>query len=158
MTKFKKQNALPCKFQKKFKGPLFHCREISDHKYWWSGKTLSVLSKSILKPGSFFIKFLTKFVWKLEKLKSQNFKSCMFDDQVMWTHLFHNLNILSTNWPLLKLCNSIKPNDRDICEIWKNQPLKCGFGSISQKHLKDRQFMVGESKKLEIFIKHLFWC
>ena len=106
MTKFKKQNALPCKFQKKFKGPLFHCREISDHKYWWSGKTLSVLSKSILKPESFFIKFLTKFVWKLKKLKSQNFKSCMFDDPVI---VNTGLNILSANWPLLKLCNSSKP-------------------------------------------------
>ena len=57
------------KKKKKIKGPLFHCREISDHKYWWSGKTLSVLSRSILKTGGFFIKILTKVVWKLEKLK-----------------------------------------------------------------------------------------
>ena len=30
-------------FKKKFEGLLFHCRKISDHIYWWSGKTLSVL-------------------------------------------------------------------------------------------------------------------
>ena len=47
LAKFKKQKALPCKFQKKFKGPLFHCREILDHKCWYSGKNLSALSKSI---------------------------------------------------------------------------------------------------------------
>ena len=72
--KFKKQMALPCKLQKKFKGSLFHCQEISDHKYWWSGKTLSVLPKYVLKPGSFFINFSRKVFWKMEKLKCQNFK------------------------------------------------------------------------------------
>ena len=83
MTKFKKQKALPGKFQKNFKEPLFYCREISDHKYWWSGKTLSVLSKFVLKPEGFLVKILTKFVWKLEKLKSQNFKKFMFDEPVI---------------------------------------------------------------------------
>ena len=89
MTKFKKQNALPWKFQNNNnnnnnnKRLLFHCREISDHKYWWSGKTLSVLLQSILKPGSSCTKFLKKVVWKLEKLKSQNFKGCMFDGPVI---------------------------------------------------------------------------
>ena len=29
MTKFEKQKAIPCKFQKKIKGPFFHFREIS---------------------------------------------------------------------------------------------------------------------------------
>ena len=70
-------------FKKKFKEPLFHCREISDRKYWWCGEILSVLSKSILNPGSLFIKFLKKVIWKLGKLKSQNFKSCMFDGPVI---------------------------------------------------------------------------
>ena len=66
MTKFKKQSALPCEFQVTIKGPLFHCRENSDHKYWRSGETLSVRSKYILK-----------------HLKSQNFKSCLFDESVI---------------------------------------------------------------------------
>ena len=90
LTKFKKQNALPCKFQKtnkqkNSKGCCFIVSlSISDHRYLWSRKTLSELSKSILKPGSFFIKFLTKFVWKLEKIKKSEFqKVYMFDDQVI---------------------------------------------------------------------------
>ena len=80
LTKFNKQKALSCKFKKKFKGPLFHFGEISDHKYWWSGKSSSVPSTSILKPGGFFVKYLINVVWKLEKIKCQNFKKCMFDD------------------------------------------------------------------------------
>ena len=32
---------------------------------------------------NYFHKFLTKAVSMLEKLKSQNFKSCMFDDPVI---------------------------------------------------------------------------
>ena len=71
------------KNKKKFKEPLFYCQEISDHKSCWSGKTLLVLSKSILKPWSLVIKFLKKIVCKLEKLKSQNFKNCMFDAPVI---------------------------------------------------------------------------
>ena len=44
--------------------------KMSDHKYWWSGKTLLVLSKYFLKPGSFFIKFLTKVEsWKNETVR-----------------------------------------------------------------------------------------
>ena len=82
MTKVKKQKALPCKFKKKIQRAV-NCREISDHKYWWSGKTLSVLPKSILKPGDFLVTILTEIVWKLEKLKCQNFKECMFDDPVI---------------------------------------------------------------------------
>ena len=52
------------KQKKKIKGLLFHCPEISDHKGWWSDKTLtlSVLSKYISKPGSFSIKSFTKVV------------------------------------------------------------------------------------------------
>ena len=143
MTKFKKQNALPCKFQKKFKGPLFHCWEISDHKYWWSGKTLSVLSKSILKPGSLFIKFLKKVVWKLEKLKSQNFKSCMFDGPVI---------VNTANWLLLKSSNWIKPN------VWylrsfEKLAIKMWFPFNFAKNLKICCFVVGESKG---FTKHFF--
>ena len=115
MTKFKKQNILPCKFKKKIKGPLFHCREISDQKYWWSGKTLSVLSKSIVKPRSFFIKFLTKFVWKLEKLKSQNFKGCMFDGPVI-VQLFHNLNLgfRSISQKILKDCHFVVGGSKNL--------------------------------------------
>ena len=67
------------------KGSLFHCHSGN---YWWSGKTLSVLWKSILKPGGFFVKILTKVVWKLEKLKCQNFKKCMFDDLVIISTAF----------------------------------------------------------------------
>ena len=42
-----------------------------------------MLSKSTLNAGIFFIKLLTKVVWKLENLKSQNLKSCMFDGKVI---------------------------------------------------------------------------
>ena len=128
MTKFKKQKALLCKLQKKIKGSLFHCREVSDHKYWWSGKTLSVLSKSVLKTGSFFIRFLTKVVWKLAKLKSQNFKSCMF---FLITWIFYQLTDLCSSYAIQLNQMSV------ICEVWKNYPLKCGFRSILQKYLKD---------------------
>ena len=76
MTKFKKQNVLRCKFQKKKKKkkkkirePLFHCRENSVHKNWWSGKTLSVLLKYILKPGSFSHKIVDKSCLKVGKTK-----------------------------------------------------------------------------------------
>ena len=74
MTKFKKQEALPCKFQKKFEGSLFYCREISGHKYWWNGKTLSVLSKSILKPGGFLVKKIDKSRLKAGKIKMAEFQ------------------------------------------------------------------------------------
>ena len=157
MTKFKKQNALPCKFQKKFKGPLFHCREISDHKYWWSGKTLSVLSKSILKPGGFFVKVLTKFVWKLEKLKCQNFKKCMFDDLVIVNTAFSNLNILSANWPLLKLRNSIKTNVWYLRSLEK-LAIKMWSSVQFRKIFKGPSFCGAWVKELETFSKHLFWC
>ena len=99
MTKFKKQKALPCKFQKKFKGPLFHCREISDHKYWWSGK---------------------------------NF-----------------LNILSANWHLLKLWNSIKKNVWYLPSLEK-LAIKIWFPFNFAKNLKDRHFVVGGSKNLKL--------
>ena len=72
----------------KFKGPLFHCREISDYEYWRNGKTLSVLSKSNLNPGSILIKFLKKVLRKLGKLKSQNFKSCTFDGPIIVNIVF----------------------------------------------------------------------
>ena len=114
------------KKKKKIKGLLFHCREISDHKYWWSSKALSVLSKSILKPGRFFIKFLTKLVGKLEKLKSQNF-----------------------NFTVAQLCNSLKPN------VWyfrnlEKLAIKIRFPFNSAKNVKDRHFVVGGSKNLKL--------
>ena len=90
MTKFKKQNALPCKFQKKKKKKiqravvsLFHITNIGE-----AVKNSLVLSKYTLKPGSMFIKFLAKVVRKLEKLKSQNYKSCMFDGPVIKNRAF----------------------------------------------------------------------
>ena len=130
LTKFKRQNALPCKLKKKIKGLLFHCREVSDNKCWWSGKTLSVLSKSILKPGSFFIKLLIKFVWKLKKLKNHNVKSCMFDGPVILNTAFSIL------YQLTDLCSNcaVQLNQMsDISEVSKNLPLKYGFRSISQR-------------------------
>ena len=113
-------------FKKKFEGLLIHCREISDHIYWWSGKTLSVLSKSILKPGNFFIKFLTKFVGKLEKLKSQSF-----------------------NFTLAQLWNSVKPNVLYFRNLEK-LAIKMWFSFNSAKNLKDRHFVVGGSKNLKL--------
>ena len=75
---------------------------------------------------------MTKVVWKLEKLKCQNFKKCMFDELVIVNTAFSNLNILSANWPLLKLRNSIKTN------VWY------------LRNLKDRHFVVDESKNLKL--------
>ena len=113
MTKFKKQNALPCKFQKKFKGPLFHCREISDHKYWWSGKNLSALFQNLiyLETWSFFRKTFDKSRFKVGKIKISEFQKMYVRRPGNHKHSFFiNLNILSANWLLLKLCNSIKTN------------------------------------------------
>ena len=104
MTKVKKQNALPCKFKKRIKGLLFHCREISDHKYWWSGK---------------------------------NF-----------------LNILSANWHLLKLWNSIKKNVWYLRSLEK-LAIKIWFPFNFAKNLKDRYFVMGESKNLKLEISFL---
>ena len=121
---------------------LFHCRKISDHKYWWSSKTISVLSKSNLKPGGFFVKILTKVAWKLEKLKCQNFKKCMFGDPVIVNTAFSWLS-------LLKLCSSIKTNVWYLRSLEK-LAIKMWFPFNFAKNLKDRHFVVGGSKNLKL--------
>ena len=80
MTKFKKQNALPCKFQKK-KNSKARCFIVEKFQIINTGE--AILPKSILKPLGFFVKILTKSVRKLEKLKWQNFKKCMFEDPII---------------------------------------------------------------------------
>ena len=44
----------------------------------------------------------------------------------------------------------------DICKVWKNSPLKCGFRSISQNTLKDPDLVVGGSKNLKLSRKTCF--
>ena len=120
------------KKKKKIKGPLFHCRENSNHKYWWGSKTLSLRSKYILKPGIFSIEFLTKAISKLQKLRSQNFKTS-FDVRRPGNRK-HRFSITWILYQLTNLCSnySIQWNQMsDICKVWKNEPLKCGFRSIS---------------------------
>ena len=57
---------------------------MSDHKYWWSGKNLSVLPKSILKPGGVFKKNFDKKRLKVGKIKMSEFqKVYMFDGSVI---------------------------------------------------------------------------
>ena len=67
----------------------------------------------------------------------------------MYTQLFDNFNILSANWHLLGLCNSIKAN------VWYLQSLeklaiKMWFPFNFAKNLKDRHFVVGGSKNLKL--------
>ena len=158
MTKFKKQNALPCKFQKKFKGPLFHCREISDHKYWWSGKNLSALFQNLiyLETWSFFRKTFDKSRFKVGKIKISEFQKMYVRRPGNRKHSFFiNLNILSANWLLLKLCNSIKTNVWYLRSL-ENWPLKCGYPFNFAKNLKDRNFVVGGSKNLKLLANPCF--
>ena len=72
----------------------------------------------------------------------------MFDDPVIVNTAFHTLNILSANWPLLKLCNSIKLN------VWYLQCLeklaiKMWFPINFLKTLKDCYFVADESRNLK---------
>ena len=126
---------------------LFHCRDISDHKYCWSGKTLSVPSKSILRPENFLIKFLIKFVWKLEKSKSQRTGNRKHSFSVTW--IFCQLTDLCPNY-------AIQLNQMsDICEIGK-LAIKMWFSFNFAKNLKDRHFVVGGSKNLKLSPKTCF--
>ena len=58
---------------------------------------------------------MTKFVWKLEKLKSQNFKGCMFDGPVI-VQLFHNLNLgfRSISQKILKDCHFVVDGSKNL--------------------------------------------
>ena len=48
-----------CKLQKKLKVPSFHCQKFVDQKDVLRSGTSKGLSKSIMKMGGFFIRFLT---------------------------------------------------------------------------------------------------
>ena len=105
-------------FRANFKGLLFQCREISDHKYWWGGKNLSVfisISKSILKPGGFFVKILKVGKIKMSKFQKMhirrpgNRKHSFF---ITW--IFYQLTILCSNYAV-----QLKQMSH-ICEVWKN--------------------------------------
>ena len=84
---------------------------------------------------------------KAEKIKKSQCQKLY----VRWPgNLKHSFfNTLSANWPLLKLCSSIKPN------VWYLQSLeklaiKCAFRSIFLKKSKDRHFVAGGSKNLKL--------
>ena len=55
------------------------------------GEIVNLYQKPLLKPRSFCIKFLTKVVWKLEKLKCQGFKKYMYDEPVIVNTAFSQL-------------------------------------------------------------------
>ena len=59
------------------------------------------------------------------------------------------MNILSANWPLLKLCNSIKTNVWYLRSLEK-LAIKMWFPFNFAKNLKDRHFVVGGSKNLKL--------
>ena len=90
---------------------------------------------------------MTKVVWKMEKLKRQNFKSCIvFNHKHSFfiTWIFYQLTDFCSNYAIqLKLMS-------DICEVWKNYSLKCGYPFNFSKNLKDRHFVVGGSKNLKL--------
>ena len=119
MTKLKKQNAVPCKFPEKFKGPLFHCREILDHKHCWSGKTLSILS-IYFKTWKFFHKIFDKSCLKAGKIKKLEFQKLYVlrpdnrKHSSFITWIFYQLTYLCSNYAI-QLCVV-----RDLCEASKN--------------------------------------
>ena len=84
---------------------------------------------------------------KAEKIKKSQCQKLY----VRWPgNLKHSIfNTLSANWPLLKLCSSIKPN------VWyfrsfEKLTIKIWFPFNFTKNLKDRHFLVGESKNLKL--------
>ena len=111
--------------------------------------TLSVLSISILKPGIFFTKFLTKVVWKLEKLKCQNFKKMYVQRPGNRRHSFF------ITWIFYQPTNlfPVKPN------IWYLRSLeKLAIKMQFRTKFKGPLFCGWWVKELETFTKHLFWC
>ena len=155
MTKFKKQKRSSVQISKKIQRVVDSLLRISDNKFWWSCKTLSVLSKSILKTRSIFIKFLTKVVWKLENKKSEfqklyvrrsdNRKHSFF---ITW--IFYQLTDLWWNY-------AIQLNQKsDICEVLEKLAIKMWFLFIFAKKLKDLYFVVGRSKNLKLSPKFFF--
>ena len=62
---------------------------------------------------------------------------------------FHNLNILSANWILLKICNSIKPNFWYLRSL-ERLAIKMWFAVNFANNLKDRHFVGDGSKNLKL--------
>ena len=94
--------------------------EISDHKYWWSGKTLTVLSKYISKAGSFFRKIFDKSRLKVGKIKKLEFQKLYVGQSGNHKHSFFITWIF---YHLTDFCltYAIQLNQiSDICEVWKN--------------------------------------
>ena len=81
LKKIKKQNAYPCKFQKKLKVSSFHCHKCVDQKYLWRSRNYQEPSKSI-------IRFLTIVFRNLGKGKRQKVKSSIFDGSLIINQSF----------------------------------------------------------------------
>ena len=66
------------------------------------------------------------------------------------TWIFYQLTDFCSNYAIqLKLMS-------DICEVWKNYSLKCGYPFNFSKNLKDRHFVVGGSKNLKLLTNPFF--
>ena len=150
-----KQNALPCKFFKKFKKPLFHCREVSDRKYWWSGKTLSVLSK-IIWSWKFFHKISDKNCLKVGEIKKSEFqKLCVWrsgncKQRFFITWIFYQLTNLCSNYAIQWDQMS------DTC--LEKLAIKKWFPFNFTKKFKGPSFCGWWVEELETFTKHMLWC
>ena len=98
---------------------------------------------------------MTKFVWKFEELKSQNFKSCMFDDPVIVNTAFSFLKY-SISWltfAQIMQFNQIK------CLIFAMFGKICHYNVVSvkfRKNFKGLLFCGGWVKELETFNKTFF--
>ena len=97
----------------------------------------------------FFDKFFYKSCLKVGKIKKSEFQKLYVWRPGYHKQLFDNLNILSANWPLLKLCNSIKTNVWYLRNLEK-LAIKMWFPFNFAKNLKDRHFVVGGSKNLKL--------
>ena len=121
LKKIKKQNAYPCKLQKKLKLSPFHRHKCADQKYLWRSTNYQESSKSI-------IRFLSIVIWNLGKGKKQKWKNTIFDGLLIVNRTFHKLNILLENHIFHTLWIFIKPN---VLYSW----LKTGFFNIFFKRL-----------------------
>ena len=96
-----------------------------------------------------FHKIFDKSYSKVGKIKKSEFPKLYVRQTGDRKQLFHNLNIVSAYWHLLKLCNSMKPN---VWYLWnlEKAAIKMWFRFNFAKNLKDRHFVLGGLKNLKL--------